>query len=169
MKIVVRANGPHEAVLDWGSGARRAAIGTGGIGDKHLEGDGVTPLGNFPIRRILYRADRIALPKARVAASAIARDDGWCDAPLDPAYNRLVKLPYRANAEALWRQDHLYDLVVVLGFNDAPVVPGAGSAIFLHVARPDIGATQGCVAVATADLVELVGLLGPDDIISIRA
>lgn len=169
MEVIVRANGPHEAVLDWGSGARRAAIGTAGIGDKHAEGDGITPLGNFPIRKALYRADRIAPPKTRVAAASIARDDGWCDAPLDPAYNRPVKLPYHASAEALWREDHLYDLVVVLGFNDSPVVPGAGSAIFLHVARPDYGTTQGCVAVALDDLLELVELLGPNDTISIRA
>jgi L,D-peptidoglycan transpeptidase YkuD (ErfK/YbiS/YcfS/YnhG family) len=169
MEVNVRANSPHEAVLDWGNGARRAAIGAGGIGDKRSEGDGVTPIGNFPIRKVLYRADRIAPPKTRVVSSAIARNDGWCDAPLDLAYNRSAKLPYRASAEALWREDHLYDLIVVLGFNDAPVVPGAGSAIFLHVARPDYGATQGCVAVAMDDLLELVGLVGPNDMVSIRA
>jgi len=169
MEVVVRANGPHEALLDWGTGARRAAIGAGGVGNKRSEGDGVTPLGDFPIRKVLYRGDRIAPPNTHVAASAIVRDDGWCDAPHDAAYNRPVKLPHRASAEALWREDHLYDLVVVLGFNDAPVLPGAGSAIFLHVARPDYGPTKGCVAIALDDLLELVGLLGPNDTISITA
>ncbi len=101
--------------------------------------------------------------------ATIERDDGWCDAPLDAAYNRPVKLPYRASAEALWREDHLYDLVVILGFNDAPVVSAAGSAIFLHIARPDFGPTQGCIALAANDLLELVPLLGPNDTISIRA
>jgi len=80
-----------------------------------------------------------------------------------------VKRPYRASVEALWREDHLYDLIVVIGFNDAPVVPGAGSAIFLHVARDDSGATQGCIALARHDLAEMVGRLAPGDRIAVRA
>ena len=62
-------------------------------------------------------------------------NDGWCDAPDDPNYNRLVSLPYPASAEHLWRDDNVYDLIAVLGYNDDPVVPGKGSAIFLHIAR----------------------------------
>ena len=74
-------------------------------------------------------------PSRRLPLRAIRKDDGWCDAPDDPNYNRLVKLPYPASAETMWREDHLYDLVAVLGYNDDPVVPGKGSAIFLHLAR----------------------------------
>ncbi len=169
MELVVRADDPAKAVLDWGSGARRAAIGSAGIGSKRAEGDGVTPVGAFPIRRVLYRSDRILRPRTILPLAAIERDDGWCDAPLDAAYNRPVKLPYRASAEALWREDHFYDLVVILGFNDAPVVSAAGSAIFLHIARSDFRPTRGCIALAANDLLELVPLLGPNDTISIRA
>ena len=63
-----------------------------------------------------------------------------------------MTLPYGASAERLWRKDGIYDLIVPLGYNDDPVVPGAGSAIFLHVARPDFAPTAGCVALAFADL-----------------
>ena len=169
MELHVRPNGSHEALADWGRGARRAAIGSGGIGVKGAEGDAITPAGVFPIRSVLFRADRIARPRTGLPVDAIAHDDGWCDAPLDPAYNRPVKLPFRASAEALWREDRLYDLVIILGFNDSPVVPGAGSAVFLHVARPDYSPTQGCIALAMADLQEVLAILGPGDSASITA
>jgi L,D-peptidoglycan transpeptidase YkuD (ErfK/YbiS/YcfS/YnhG family) len=169
MELIVRANGRRRALLECGRVACRAAMGSAGIGIKHAEGDAITPAGVFPVRRALYRADRIARPESGLTLGAIARDDGWCDAPHDSAYNRPVKLPYCASAEALWREDHLYDLLVVLGFNDAPVVPGAGSAIFLHVARPDYAPTQGCVAVAIGDLLQVLALLVPGTSISIKA
>jgi L,D-peptidoglycan transpeptidase YkuD (ErfK/YbiS/YcfS/YnhG family) len=147
------------AWLDWGAGKKRAAIGPGGIAIKGGEGDGITPRGSFPVREIFYRADRIAKPATALPLRAIEEDDGWCDAPDDPNYNRLVKLPYPASAENIWREDHLYDLVAVLGYNDDPVVPGKGSAIFLHLARPDYSATHGCVALAYDDALAAIAQL----------
>jgi L,D-peptidoglycan transpeptidase YkuD (ErfK/YbiS/YcfS/YnhG family) len=44
----------------------------------------------------------------------------------------------------------------VLGYNDAPVLPGRGSAIFLHLAAPDYRPTEGCIALARADLVAVL-------------
>ncbi|GAN78390.1 hypothetical protein Asru_0808_02 [Acidisphaera rubrifaciens HS-AP3] len=82
----------------------------------------------------------------------IAPTDGWCDDPRDAAYNTPVTLPYDASHEALWRADALYDVIGVLGWNDAPVERGRGSAIFLHVARPDYAPTEGCVALAAEDV-----------------
>jgi L,D-peptidoglycan transpeptidase YkuD (ErfK/YbiS/YcfS/YnhG family) len=155
------------AWLDWGAGKRRAAIGPGGIAVKDGEGDGITPLGTFPVREVFYRADRIAKPDAALPVRAIQKDDGWCDAPADTNYNRPVKLPYRASAENMWREDHLYDLVVVLGYNDDPVVPGKGSAIFLHLAKPSYAPTQGCVALARDDLLAALAQLRPGDRIQI--
>jgi L,D-peptidoglycan transpeptidase YkuD (ErfK/YbiS/YcfS/YnhG family) len=154
-------------VADWGRGPRRCAVGSAGIGVKLREGDMVTPVGRWPLRRILYRADRLARPRADLPVSEIAMDDGWCDAPGDPNYNRLVKLPYPASAEELWRRDALYDLVVVVGYNDAPVVSGKGSAIFLHVASAGYGATAGCVALTREDLLDALVNLGPDPIVDI--
>src|SRR5471030_124176 len=137
--------------LDWGAGQRRCAVGSGGIAVKGGEGDGITPRGRFAVRELFYRADRIEKPKTILPLHVIHADDGWCDAPGDPQYNQLVKLPYPASAETLWRADRLYDLVAVLGYNDDPVVPGKGSAIFLHIARPDYGPTAGCVALTLGD------------------
>jgi len=115
------------------------------------------------VREIFYRADRMAAPRTSLPLRRIAPDDGWCDAPDDPDYNRLVKLPHPASAEHMWREDHLYDLVAVLGYNDDPVVAGKGSAIFLHLARPDYSPTQGCVALATGDLLAAIEQLQPGD------
>jgi L,D-peptidoglycan transpeptidase YkuD (ErfK/YbiS/YcfS/YnhG family) len=157
------------AVLDWGAGARRCAVGRGGIGEKLKEGDGITPIGVFPVRYVLYRPDRIAPPKTGLETRTIGEWDGWCDAPGDPAYNRAVTLPYAASAENLWRQDHLYDVIAVLGFNDDPVVDGKGSAIFLHVARPDYSPTEGCVALAMDDLLAALDAMKSDATIEIRS
>ena len=99
----------------------------------------------------------------------MALDDGWCDAPDDPNYNRLVSQPYPASHEALWRDDGVYDLIVVLGHNDDPPVPGLGSAIFLHICRPGYPPTEGCVAIARDDLEALLRIAEPGDAVEITA
>lgn len=136
------------------------ALGRGGVSADKKEGDGATPSGRFPIRQIFYRADRVERPKTVIPLRAISPDDGWCDDPGDENYNRLVKLPHPAGHEKMWREDHLYDVAVVLGYNDNPPVPGKGSAIFMHVAGPDYGPTEGCVALALPDLLALIESLG---------
>jgi L,D-peptidoglycan transpeptidase YkuD (ErfK/YbiS/YcfS/YnhG family) len=158
---------PEGPVLDWGAGPRRCAIGPAGIARKAVEGDGITPLGVFPIREIFYRADRLPKPHVALPIRALEKNDGWCDAPNDPNYNRPVRLPYPASAEQMWREDSLYDLVAVIGFNDAPVVAGKGSAIFLHLAKPDYLPTAGCVALERNDLLAALEQLQPGDRIRI--
>lgn len=159
------------ARLRWpGSGGDiRAALGRGGTATAAAkrEGDGITPSGRYRLRWVYYRADREAAPRTLLPVRAIDPGDGWCDAPDDPLYNRPVRLPYPASCEHLWRNDGLYDLIVVLGHNDAPVVAGAGSAIFLHVARPDYAPTEGCVALAVADLRALLAAARPGDFLEI--
>jgi len=140
----------------FGGSRARCALGRAGAVAAKREGDGGTPAGLLPLRRVFYRPDRLAPPTTKLPLRPLAPDDGWCDAPDDLAYNRLVKHPWPASAERLWRPDGLYDVVVELGWNDAPIVPGRGSAIFLHVARPDWGPTEGCVALALPDLLALL-------------
>jgi len=159
-------NGP---ITDWGAGARRCAIGPAGIGEKTREGDGITPAGTWPLRRVLYRADRHNAPHTALPIAPITTSDGWCDAPEDKNYNLPVSLPYPASAETLWRVDALYDIVIVIGFNDAPVVAGKGSAIFLHVAAKDFARTEGCVALKKEDLLELLAEISLSTKIRIEA
>ncbi|GIL40770.1 L,D-transpeptidase family protein [Roseiterribacter gracilis] len=147
-------------IVRWGDQHAPCALGPGGIKREKREGDGVTPAGLFPFRRVLYRADRIEKPKTILPVAAIEPDDGWCDAPRDLAYNCQVKLPFDASHEVLWRDDALYDLLVVIGHNDDPVLAYGGSAIFLHVAREDFAPTHGCVALQVSDLRNLVSVIG---------
>lgn len=148
MRAIVTPNG----ILTLGRETFRAALGRGGVQADKREGDGATPIGLLPLRRVLYRPDRGAAPTCAVPVEAISPHDGWCDDPTHPAYNRPVRLPIDASAEALWREDTVYDIVGILGWNDAPVRPSLGSAIFLHVAREDFAPTEGCVALAPDDL-----------------
>lgn len=158
-----------DGMLDLGDRKVRCALGPAGIkpAAQKREGDGASPAGVWPIREVIYRPDRGPPPATEFRVRAMAEDDGWCDDPDDPDYNRPVRLPYPASAEALWRDDGIYDIVVVLGHNDDPVVPGRGSAIFLHVARPDYAPTQGCVACARRNLEDLLEVAKPGDAIEI--
>lgn len=158
------------AVLDWPGGesvlrfdaeAVRVTLGRGGLAAMKQEGDGATPRAVMALRRVLYRADRLSAAERQAIArllplEPIALGDGWCDEPGHADYNRAVALPHGGRHERMWRDDGLYDIVAVLGWNDAPVMRDRGSAIFLHVARPDGGPTEGCLAVARADLVALL-------------
>lgn len=123
------------------------ALGRGGIKTVKREGDGGTPLGAFRIVEAYYRPDRVIRPITRLALHPIVENLGWCDASTDRNYNRKVILPYPASHERLMRDDHLYDIVVVLDYNFRQRRRGAGSAIFLHLARPGYTPTEGCIAV----------------------
>ena len=140
----------------FGARAWRCAIGPAGVVADKREGDGATPLGCFPLRRLLYRPDRLTRPETGLPATPLSPEDGWCDDPAEPAYNSQVRLPFAASHERLWRDDGIYDAIVILGHNDDPPVPGAGSAIFLHVARDDYAPTQGCIALALPDLLTVL-------------
>ena len=154
-------------VLSWPGGSARAVCGTGGVRADKREGDHASPAGTFPLLTVLYRPDRVPAPQTALPLAALKPDDGWVDAPADPNYNRRVTLPYAASHEELWRADGLYDVIVAIGYNTDPVVPGAGSAIFLHVAAPDYSGTEGCIAIARDALISLLSLLGPGSKITI--
>jgi len=149
------------------------ALGEAGViaaADKR-EGDAKSPLGVWRVRKAWWRADRLARPATALVMDALGEADGWCDDPGDPAYNRAVLRPYAASHEAMWREDGLYDIVVALGHNDDPPVPGLGSAIFLHCALPrDNGRlkpTLGCAAIPRDRLVDLLGRMTTADAIEI--
>ncbi len=134
----------------------RCVLGRSGIVTDKREGDGGTPIGCFTLRRALFRPDRLAAPATALPLESLSPQDGWCDAPDHADYNRHVRLPHPARHERLWRDDGVYDVVVVLGHNDDPPVAGQGSAIFLHVAPDDGQPTEGCVALPLADLLEIL-------------
>lgn len=151
------------AVRALGLGAKRGRLkighqsipcGLGRSGRRVLkrEGDGATPLGRWILRQVFYRSDRVLRPRTGLPVRPLRPTDGWCDAPGDRNYNRYVTHPYPMSAEHLWRQDHLYDIVVVLAYNERPRVRGRGSAIFMHLARPGYLPTEGCISLSARDM-----------------
>ena len=120
------------------------------------EGDGASPTGVWVLGQAYFRPDRMMRPRTQLPLRALRLSDGWCDARGDRNYNRPVRHPYPASAEHLWRPDGLYDLVVVLRYNERPRIKGRGSAIFLHCASAGTKPTEGCIAVSRRDLVRLL-------------
>ena len=153
--------------LLWPGGSARAAVGCTGVAAVKKEGDGATPAGIYPLVSGFYRADRMAAPRSGLPMRALSPGDAWVDDPADPDYDRLATLRYPAHSEPMWLDDAVYDLRGD-GYNMDPVVPSAGSAIFLHIARPDFSPTAGCIAVERDVLIGLVPLLGPGSTIAIR-
>lgn len=156
-------------VITWQDQRYRCAVGTNKINQKISEGDGVTPIGCFPMRAVYYRADRVGKPTTALPVLNIEPHAGWCDEPGHPEYNKLVYQPFAASHEKLWRDDHIYDVIVELGFNDAPVIPGIGSAIFIHISRPDYAPTQGCVAMPEPLLLQILADCNPTTRVTIRS
>lgn len=149
----------------------RCALGVNGItdADTKTEGDGKTPAGRWQLRYAMYRADRRPCPRTKLPVTTISFSDGWCDDPEHPCYNCPVRLPFEASHEKLFRDDDLYNIIVVLGHNDDPPVPGKGSAIFMHIAKPDYTGTEGCVALAEKDLETVLGLAEYETFITVTA
>ena len=139
-----------------GTQVLRCALGEAGTSHDKREGDGASPIGTYAMRFGLYRADRIMRPHSGLPLRPLRPEDGWCDDPVSSRYNRFAQHPLAASAERLWRDDGLYDVVIVLGHNDCPRVRGRGSAVFLHAAAPGLTATAGCITLARADLIKVL-------------
>lgn len=164
-EITVYADGR----LVCGESTYRCALGPKGVTEDKKEGDGVTPAGTFPLRRVFYRSDRISAPKTELRVDKIENDYGWCTDPAHSEYNEFVVLPHEGAREELWREDHIYDIIVPIGYNDDPPFSGKGSAIFLHLAREGYTSTEGCVAVSLDDMLAILKAVSQDVVITIQA
>jgi L,D-peptidoglycan transpeptidase YkuD (ErfK/YbiS/YcfS/YnhG family) len=136
----------------------RCALGRSGVRVDKVEGDGATPAGIWRLGRVFYRPDRLSAPATGLAVLALEPHWAWCDDASHADYNHLIFLPHPGRHEALWREDGLYDVVVEIHYNTDPVQQGRGSAIFMHVAKPNYGPTEGCIALNLSDLLDLLRL-----------
>ena len=153
-----RSAASTQGAVTHGSLRLKCALGRSGRRVIKREGDGASPIGEWRLVEVFYRADRVLAPRTQLPVRRLKPDHGWCDAIGDRNYNREVRHPYAGSAEKLWRDDQLYDLVVVIAHNRIPRVQGAGSAIFMHLARPGYTATEGCVALEKHDLRRVLAL-----------
>jgi len=159
MHIQVNPVSGHQGELSFGPILYPCALGKAGVTTYKKEGDHASPIGKYVLRDLYYRPDRLAKPVCTLPIHEISKIDGWCDDPEHPDYNRKITLPFTASHESLFREDSLYDLIVILGHNDDPPVPGAGSCIFMHVATADYSGTEGCVALKQSHLLELLAAI----------
>lgn len=168
-KIVVRRkpDDKSRAIVQAGPLRFAAAIGRSGITAFKREGDGATPRASMRLLSGYFRAKGHPILRSRLSLSPIRSDMLWCDAPSHPAYNRPVKAPFAAGHERLLRQDRLYDVCLVMDWNVTSRKRGCGSAIFFHIARPDYGPTEGCVAISPADMRRLLTLVSPSTTVTV--
>ena len=155
-------------ILRYRGKSHPVALGRGGIKANKFEGDGATPRGAFRPLRLWWRADRMPRPKTSLPVRRIAKSDAWCEDPCDRRYNRPIALADGAAADRLWRDDHIYDLIVEIDHNTKPRIAKRGSAVFIHLAREGLQPTAGCIAMPLEELKRLVALLSKDSVICIR-
>lgn len=163
--VTVDTKNPTRGILSGPGFEVDVALGKNGVIDEaeKCEGDGKTPLGTYPVRHVFYRPDRVAEPKCDLPATPLSPNMGWCDDPAHETYNRLVELPFSGSHEKMWREDELYNLVLTIGHNDDPPVPGKGSAIFVHCAKEGLKPTEGCVAMPQDTMLDFLVRLSPQD------
>jgi L,D-peptidoglycan transpeptidase YkuD (ErfK/YbiS/YcfS/YnhG family) len=161
--IVVRrgARDLRRGVLLLDGRAIPVALGRGSIKANKREGDGATPKGTFRPIRLWWRADRHCRPRTGLPIRIIRPEDGWCEDPRSRHYNTPVRLSDDSNADRLTRTDHLYDFIIEIDQNTRPCIPGRGSAVFLHLARPGFAPTAGCVAMTKNAMLRLLARLTP--------
>ena len=167
IRVKPAAGNPRRGWLTAGSLIIPVALGRGGILANKREGDGGTPRGIFRPRQLWWRGDRHSRPKTFLPARIITAADAWCEDPRDRRYNRPITLANDASGDRLWRDDHLYDLIVEIDHNTRPRIAKRGSAVFIHLAREGLQPTAGCIAMPLVDLKRLVARLGRDSVIRI--
>jgi len=145
----------------------RCSLGKGGVGKKEIEGDNITPVGNYKLVNFFFRKDKINKINSKIKFNEIKKNMGWCDDPKSKKYNQLIKLPSKFSYEKLFRKDHLYDLVMVLNYNMNPIIKNKGSAIFIHLATKYYNPTRGCIGLKKIDMIELITKLKKRELIKI--
>ena len=130
----------------------RCSIGKRGISIRKKEGDKRTPKGEFRLKYILYRKDRVFDIQTTLKKIKIDKKMGWCDDPKSIYYNKIIKYPFKYRSEKLWRRDNIYDIIIIIDYNLKPVIKNKGSAIFLHIAKKNYQPTDGCIAVSKKNI-----------------
>ena len=157
-----------KAHLEGGGLMLPCAIGRSGVVAAKREGDGGTPRATLKILNIYIRRDQWPSRAFPLSVKTIQKDHGWCDDIKSPRYNRLVQLPFTASHETMWREDPLYDIVLETDWNARPAIRGRGSAIFIHLARPGLKPTEGCIALGRKDMTLFLSRLTRQSRIIIR-
>jgi L,D-peptidoglycan transpeptidase YkuD (ErfK/YbiS/YcfS/YnhG family) len=168
LTVHTRPGNRQQGVLAAGHGLFKVSLGRSGIKTNKREGDGATPAGSYRLVRLWWRPDRLQRPRTLLPVRRISAFDGWCEDPSDRRYNRAVKILPGQPVDRMQRSDKLYDLVIEIDHNVRPRIAGRGSAVFIHVARPGLAPTAGCVALPIGTLKLILARVGPKTKINIH-
>ena len=116
----------------------------------------ITPIGEFRIKYILYRKDRVKKIQSKLKMVIIKKNMGWCNDPASQKYNRMINLPFSTSYERLFRKENIYDIILVLDYNMNPIKKNKGSAIFIHIAKKNYKKTEGCIAIKKVELLKII-------------
>jgi len=157
-RLVIRQTNKStsNARLEFGHNSFPCLIGKNGVGTLHREGNGMTPRGLWNISYVLYREDRIKSLQTALPTFKIKPNDSWCDNQTKRSYNKPLGYIVEGSDENLYRNDSLYDIIFVINQNKCPVIPGLGSAIFLHVSEKNRDFTAGCIAVSNQNIKKIL-------------
>ncbi len=136
-------------------------VGKNGIGKKNREGDFITPKGCFKLLKVFYKEKKNLKIKSGIPLFKIKRKFAWCVDSRHKNYNSLVQKPIHCKFEELFRNDSLYDVIIVLDYNYPKPIKYKGSAIFLHCSEKRKKFTEGCLAVKKKDLLKMIELMSP--------
>jgi len=145
----------------------KCSLGLNGLKKIKLEGDKSTPIGIFSLGNLFVRTDRIKKLKTNFDYISINKTMAWSDDSTSKDYNKLIKVN-NDHKEIMYRNDHIYDLILVINYNTYPIIPNKGSAIFIHISKDNKTPTQGCVALNLDDFREILITLKPSDKIRIN-
>ena len=158
---------PRQAIVQAGKLTFRAALGRSGRSSRKREGDGATPITPMKLLYGHFRGDRLSAPKTMLPMKPINDKMLWCDAPNDANYNRPVHAPFHPSHEKMMRDDHLYDICLVMDWNISSRRRSRGSAIFFHLAKSGYKPTEGCIAIRLRDMQRLLPLVGPQTMVRV--
>ena len=144
----------------------RCCIGKNNFSKRKIEGDKKTPIGVFGLGDLFYRADRFEKPFTSLKIHKIYKNMAWCNDVNHKNYNKLIKIGKNIGYEKLFRKDYKYDFLIPIKYNYKKVIPGNGSAIFIHLTK-NYKPTVGCIALSKKDFLILVKLINKNTKIKI--
>ena len=145
----------------------KCSLGINGLNQSKIEGDKSTPIGTFSLGNLFVRTDRIKNLKTNFNYISIDETMAWSDDSNSKDYNKLIKVT-NSHKEIMYRNDNIYDLILVINYNIHPIIPSKGSAIFIHISKANYSPTQGCIALNRDDFKEILTTLKPSDKIRIN-
>jgi len=160
--IIVNKKG----ILIYNNKSYKFSYGKNGFTKNKIEGDKKTPKGIFLLGKLFVRTDKIKNLKTNFIINSITKTMTWLDDPNNKNYNTLINTNSN-QTEKLYRNDNLYDLILVIEYNSNPVVPYKGSAIFIHIMEKNYKPTKGCLALKKEDFIEILSTLNTNDKIKI--